>query len=60
MNFFKKKKKPEWSGPLGCSVNSEWWKKCVALFKKDTGQECDPEKDAQKIYEHWLKSYLSK
>lgn len=41
-------------------VNKDWWDKCKALFKKDTKgivDEDDPEYDAQKIYQHWIKSF---
>lgn len=41
----------------------KWWNDALELFKKDKKgpvDENDPEFDAQKIYAHWVKSYLTK
>lgn len=57
MPLFKKDKKPFFKDP-----NTEkWWVMVEKLFAKDTGKTIDrndPEYDAQKIYQHWIKSYL--
>lgn len=62
MNWFKNKKH-DTDNPWG-SKNSQWWEECKRLFKKDFPNGVidhnDPEYDSQKIYQHWIKSYLAK
>lgn len=64
-SLFKKKPKKEiWYGTPGgwwmAFRNSEWWKQCVAYYKKDVDENVDEEKEAQAIYSHWIKSYMAK
>lgn len=56
MNLFKKKEN-ERGNPYGRN-NQNWWNKVVALYRKDIDKDVDPEKEVQKIYQHWIKSYL--
>jgi hypothetical protein len=41
-------------------VNRAWWKNLIAIYKKDVDDNVDPEKEIQVIYQHWIKSYLTK
>lgn len=58
MNPFRRKKKDEYPVPFGRT----WWEDCKKLFKNDTGgciDPDDPEYDAQKIYQHWIRSFMA-
>lgn len=39
--------------------NKQFYDRITALYKKDTGEDVDWEKDVQRIYDHWLKSYFA-
>lgn len=61
LNIFNKKKDNKLEPSPYCAGGTDWWQTAKELFKKDTGgtiDKNDPEYNAQKIYQHWLKSYL--
>lgn len=48
------------SGDVPGNMKSKWWQSVIEIFKKEVDANVDPEKEIQKIYQHWIKSYLSK
>ncbi len=57
-NLFQAKSKQFF--PDGKDGKSDWWKRIEDKWHKDTGKTIDkndPEYSAQKIYQHWIKSF---